>query len=237
LGQRAAFCRLKSGGQRHGMLQPKRADPGSHQARGMGGASQSCADVPAEAADVGSGGTRNLEPGDRKVPFLKREQSEPMNGNGSGERLDRLAPEGKLIEPAAVEMEGGNERGNLLYLALKAPQNRLEVGGGQGRLGLTEGHLALGVEGGGADAEGGPNFIALFELMNLIREAGCGAQADGKNAGGGRVEGAAMADLQAEGPTNPRHNLLGCHAGWFVEVEKAMQVREGIAGFHQLSSG
>src|SRR5262245_10010918 len=203
--QRAAFARLPHQGPRRGVLQPVRTHPCPHELGKGAAAAESDAEIGSEGAHVEALAAADAN---HQVGRLQRLEIDGMHQYLAGRPLDLDARARQLVESATVAVEGGVHGRYLLDRAYEALEGRGHGGRVERRYGPGLQYGAreiLGVRG-HAEAHGGEVF--LVEVHEIGRQLRRLADQDGQEAGGGRIEGAAVTDLgHAQDPAELRHHL------------------------------
>ena len=145
--------------------------------------------------------------------------------------FDGLAFAGEFVERYAVFLDGGNHGRFLLDISLK------RLGGGVQRLAIERGHrcggrdVALGIVAVGGFAELNGALVDFVVGSEFHGKLGGSAEEQNQEAGGGGVEGAAMADLlEAVLAADNVHNVVRGGAGRLVDEQCTVQFVFRLAG-------
>ena len=222
-----------------GVLRPEAADFGAAQGGQMSAAAQSPAQIVSQGADIGALTAAHLQPSPGMgTVFRKIQQLYFVDHHGPGLGPDLFAAAHFFIERFAAALDGGHGRRGLHDAAAKAGQQLRDSLRRQGGSVALPCSLALAVIAVGGNAKGHFSDIALFLPHDELGQAGGPAHGYGQHAGGRRVQGAAVADLEAvesrpQQAFQLRHHVVGAEAGGFVDVDESVHLTEQLSRFFQ----
>jgi hypothetical protein len=188
------------------------------------------ADVPRERADVGPLAAPHVDRQQRRRPL---EQVEPLDRHRARLALHRDPGAGQLVQAPPLVVQRGVHRRHLHDRAAEARQQLLDLPGVARRHIRLREHRALGVVGGGGDAEAHRRQVALASLvLNVLDQAGGRAERHHQHSGGRRIQRPRVADSPLPGePANPRHHVVGGDSGGLVDVQEAVHCVLGGEAF------
>jgi hypothetical protein len=153
------------------------------QCRQVGAATERCADVLRQRADVGTCAALDLDDHSRRRPF---DDFEPMYRDPARRSVDLDAGTGIFVEWAPLVLERRMHRRDLLDLAAEARQHGVEFAAADGD-GLCRHHLTLGIARRRDDTQLHYGTIGLVGVEQVGGELGGFAETERQQAVGKRV--------------------------------------------------